>query len=61
MELYVKNYEQLKEVENFLFRFVYPKEFSLRIIVRDPDFISEYYDYRTVFNEFAQGLVLETF
>ena len=28
-------YEELKRVENFLFRFIYPEEFSLQIIVKD--------------------------
>ena len=61
MDLYVDDYEQMKKVENFLFRFTYPEEFSLRIIIRNPEELGEYYDYRTVFNKFAGGLVLETF
>ena len=73
MVLRVDNYEQLKKVENFLFRFIYPESFTLQIIVQDPhqiDFlengkptwmITERFNYRTVYNDLAQGLVLETF
>ena len=73
MTLYVKTYDELKKVENFLFRFIYPEEFSLQIIVQDPRQISflsegkptwiitECFNYKTVYNDWAQGLVLETF
>lgn len=61
MVLYIDTYEELKKVENFLFRFIYPEEFSLRIILREPAQMGEYYEYKTVYNEFAKGLVLETF
>lgn len=73
MVLRVDNYEQLKKVENFLFRFIYPESFTLQIIVQDPrqiDFlengkptwmITERFNYRTVYNDLAQGLILETF
>lgn len=73
MVLKVDNYEQLKKVENFLFRFIYPESFTLQIIVQDPrqiDFlengkptwmITERFNYRTVYNDLAQGLILETF
>lgn len=61
MVLYIDTYEELKKVENFLFRFIYPEEFSLRIILREPTQMGEYYEYKTVYNEFAKGLVLETF
>ena len=73
MELRVDNYEQLKKVENFLFRFIYPESFTLQIIVQDPRQISflengkptwmitERFNYRTVYNDLAQGLILETF
>ncbi len=73
MELYLDSYEELKKVENFLFRFVYPEPFTLQIIVRDPRqvnflpdgkptwMITEYFNYKTVYNDLAQGLILETF
>ena len=73
MELYLNSYEELKKVENFLFRFVYPEPFTLQIIVRDScqvNFLSdgkptwmitEYFNYKTVYNDLAQGLILETF
>lgn len=69
MELYVSSLEELKNVENFLFRFIYPKPFNLRIIVTGlyPDWYGEIpytteqvFDYRTVYNDLAKGLVLET-
>ena len=56
MELYVKDYEELKNVENFLFRFIYPKSFNLLIFVKQT---KEFFNYKTVYNDFAQGLVLE--
>ena len=56
MRLYLENYEELKDVENFLFRFVYPKSFNLQIVVNN-----ECFDYRTTYNDLAQGLILETF
>jgi len=56
MELYVKNYEELKEVENFLFRFIYPKSFCLQIIVGH----KEQFNYITKYNSLANGLILET-
>lgn len=58
MELYVSNYDELKDVENFLFRFIYPKSFDLHILVKETN---EHFDYRTVYNDLAQGLILETF
>jgi hypothetical protein len=73
MTLYVKTYDELKKVENFLFRFIYPEEFSLQIIIQDPRQISflpdgkptwmitECFNYKTVYNDLAQGLILETF
>ena len=73
IELRVNNYEELKKVENFLFRFIYPEPFTLHIIVLDlremsflPDgkptsMIREDFNYKTVYNDLAQGLVLETF
>lgn len=60
MELHVKNYEELKDVENFLFRFIYPKSFCLQIIVEDEVAIYERFNYKTVYNDLAHGLVLET-
>jgi hypothetical protein len=69
MELYVKDLNELKDVENFLFRFIYPKPFNLRIIIRDPHFdwyeslpsgAEQVFDYRTVYNDSAGGLILET-
>ena len=56
MKLFVNSYEELKEVENFLFRFIYPKDFSLCIYVG-----KEQFNYRTTYNRLAQGLILETF
>ena len=56
MELYVKNYEELKDVENFLFRFIYPKSFCLHIIVDH----KEQFNYITKYNSLANGLILET-
>lgn len=61
MDLYVDNYDELKKVENFLFRFTYPEDFSLHIIVRNPEKTDKYFNYKTVYNKFAKGLVLETF
>ncbi len=58
MELYLKNYEQLKKVENFLFRFIYPEPFTLQISIQDT---KDQFNYRTVYNDFAGGLVLVTF
>ena len=58
MELYLNTINDLKEVENFLFRFIYPREFSLRIKIKET---GEFFDYITVYNKFAKGLVLETF
>jgi len=57
-ELYINNYEELKKVENFLFRFIYPEAFYLHILLGDT---KEHFNYRTVYNDLAQGLVLETF
>ena len=61
MKLKVNSYEQLKKVENFLFRFIYPESFTLQIIVEDKEAIYERFNYKTVYNDLAQGLVLETF
>jgi len=58
MELYVNDYMQLKKVENFLFRFTYPEEFSLYIKVKES---GESFNYKTVYNNLAKALVLETF
>ena len=58
MELYLNSYEELKKVENFLFRFVYPEPFTLRILIRDT---KEYFNYTTEYNDLADGLVLITF
>lgn len=57
MELYLENYEELKDVENFLFRFVYPKSFNLRIVIKDTH---ETFNYTTKYNDLARGLILET-
>lgn len=58
MELYLRNYEQLKKVENFLFRFVYPESFTLQIYIQDTN---DHFNYETVHNDLAGGLVLVTF
>ena len=59
MELYLNSYEELKKVENFLFRFVYPVNF---LSDGKPTWmITEYFNYKTVYNDLAQGLILETF
>ena len=58
MELYLKDYEQLKKVENFLFRFVYPESFTLRIFIKDTN---DQFNYETIHNDLAGGLVLVTF
>ena len=58
MELILKDYQQLKDVENFLFRFIYSKSFNLRIIIKDTN---EIFNYTTKYNDLAKGLVLETF
>ncbi len=58
MELYVSNYDELKDVENFLFRFIYPKSFDLHILVKETN---EHFNYRTIYNDLAKGLILETF
>jgi hypothetical protein len=58
MELILKDYQQLKDVENFLFRFIYSKSFNLRIIIESTN---EIFNYTTKYNDFAKGLVLETF
>lgn len=57
MELYLENYEELKDVENFLFRFIYPKSFDLRIVIKDTQ---ETFNYITRYNDLARGLILET-
>ena len=41
MEIKLNNYDELAKVENFLFRFVYPESFDLRILVTDEVFNSE--------------------
>ena len=56
IELSLKNYEELKKVENFLFRFIYPESFNLHIYID-----KERFNYRTIYNDLAQGLILETF
>ena len=57
MELYLENYEELKDVENFLFRFIYPKSFDLRIVIKDTH---ETFNYTTKYSDLARGLILET-
>ena len=56
-KLEVLNYEELKKVENFLFRFIFPEPFSLYITVLET---FERFYYSTEYNSLAQGLVLET-
>ena len=58
MDLYVDDYEQLKKVENFLFRFIYPESFTLQIYIQDT---KDQFSYKTIYNDFADGLVLVTF
>ena len=58
MELYLKDYEQLKKVENFLFRFIYPESFTLQIYIQDTN---DHFNYETIHNDLAGGLVLVTF
>ena len=49
------NYDDLKEVENFLFKFIYEKPFMLEITISD-----EVFNYETVYNDDAHGLILIT-
>lgn len=58
MKLILQNYDELKDVENFLFRFIFVKPFFLQIIVEDRN---EVFNYKTIYNNLANGLVLETF
>lgn len=58
MRLFLDSYEELKDVENFLFRFRFSKPFSLQIIIANTN---ETFNYTTKYNDFAKGLVLETF
>ena len=58
MELYLDSYEELKKVENFLFRFIYPEPFTLHILIVDT---KEHFNYTTEYNDLADGLVLVTF
>lgn len=58
MELYLSNYEELKKVENFLFRFIYPESFTLHILIEET---KEHFNYTTKYNDLAGGLVLVTF
>ena len=58
MELKVNSYEQLKKVENFLFRFIYPESFTLQIFIEDTN---DQFNYETIHNDLAGGLVLVTF
>jgi len=58
MELYLDDYEQLKKVENFLFRLIYPEPFTLHILI---DETKEHFNYTTEYNDLAGGLVLVTF
>lgn len=60
IKLFISNYEELKDVENFLFRFIYPKSFRLQIIIEDEKAIYERFNYKTVYNDLAHGLILET-
>ena len=57
IKLQVRNYEELKRVENFLFRFIYPDPFNLLITVTET---FERFYYTTEYNNLAHGLVLET-
>ena len=58
MELHLDSYEELKKVENFLFKFIYPEAFTLHILIRDTN---ECFNYITEYNDLAHGLVLVTF
>jgi len=58
MELYLRDYEQLKKVENFLFKFIYPESFTLQIFIKDTN---DQFNYETIHNDLAGGLVLVTF
>ncbi len=58
MELYLRDYEQLKKVESFLFRFIYPESFTLQIFIKDTN---DQFNYETIHNDLAGGLVLVTF
>ena len=58
MELYLRDYEQLKKVENFLFRFIYPESFTLQIYIQDTN---DQFNYETIHDDLAGGLVLVTF
>lgn len=57
MVLYLNDYQELKMVENFLFRFIYHESFTLKILLNKTN---EEFSYRTVYNDLAQGLILET-
>lgn len=58
LKLYINDYNELKDVENFLFRFIYPKSFTLQILLNKTN---EEFNYKTTYNDLAQGLILETF
>lgn len=58
MELYLDSYEELKKVENFLFRFIYPEPFTLHILLNNT---KEHFNYKTEYSDLAGGLVLITF
>ena len=55
IKMKLDNYDDLKEVENFLFKFIYEKSFELEITIGD-----EIFNYETVYNDDAQGLILIT-
>ena len=51
----LKSLDDLKEVENFLFKYIYETPFSLVISVED-----QRYGYTTQYNDNAKGYVLIT-
>ena len=55
IKMKLDNYDDLKEVENFLFKFIYEKLFVLEITIGD-----EVFNYETVYNDDAHGLILIT-
>lgn len=55
IKMKLDNYNDLKEVENFLFKFIYEKPFELEITIGD-----EVFNYETVYNNDAHGLILIT-
>ena len=55
IKMKLDNYDDLKEVENFLFKFIYEKPFVLEVTIGD-----EVFNYETVYNDDAHGLILIT-